>query len=43
MLELIEGLTGVVGAAITEHAPQARDPREEEVVRALGTALLSYA
>lgn len=43
VLELIEGLTGVVGAAITEHAPRARDLREEEVVRALGTALLRFA
>lgn len=43
VLELIAGLDDVVGAAITEHAPRARNLGEEEVVRALGTALLRFA
>ncbi|HEY9333895.1 MAG TPA: arginase family protein [Kribbella sp.] len=43
VLDLIAGLDDVVGAAITEHAPRARNPREEVIVRALGTALLRFA
>jgi arginase len=43
VLDLINGLDNVVGAAITEHAPRARNPREEDLIRALGTGLLRFA
>ena len=39
LVELISQVDGVVGAAITEHAPTSDLPREAEIVRAIGTAL----
>jgi arginase len=40
LADLVSQLDNVVGAAITEHAPDGDDPAEAEIIRRLGAALI---
>lgn len=40
LADLVAGLDGVVGAALTEHAPAGENPAEADVIRRLGAALV---